>query len=379
MISAASIEELDSACRTLTYNLVAKAVQTASPAGTTAPVAAPASQPAGTRESDEAAAARTRPKKERPVREPRPEPVPGEFDLLGFLSHGGGVLLRGAGCVLGVAAAEMRISSLDAWNEYINAEADAEDLYTDYSTIADMYDGTNIVSLSIAGGAALASSASWLLTDSISLSTFGRIGYALGSVMELGGSVLGLASLNQSAELHALYRDYLSAAEGAEDIYALYLTNREAYAANRSLACGLWAAGSAFLIASPLLPGEKTAAAPSLWNRALLALGSLLMSAGNITATAAMGARIEAEGRYEEYMAAEDPAEFYDSYLTAYKAYTASSWISYCLWAGGGIMTLVSLFVPMASPAFETAELPFSLSILPAPLGVGAEIRITLK
>jgi hypothetical protein len=48
------------------------------------------------------------------------------------------------------------------------------------------------------------------------------------------------------------------------------------------------------------------------------------MSAGNITATAAMGARIEAEGRYEEYMAAEDPAEFYDSYLTAYKAYTAS-------------------------------------------------------
>jgi hypothetical protein len=42
-------------------------------------------------------------------------------------------------------------------------------------------------------------------------------------------------------------------------------------------------------------------------------------------------------------------------------------------------MTLVSLFVPMASPAFETAELPFSLSILPAPLGVGAEIRITLK
>jgi hypothetical protein len=43
--------------------------------------------------------------------------------------------------------------------------------------------------------------------------------------MELGGSVLGLASLNQSAELHALYRDYLSAAEGAEDIYALYLTN----------------------------------------------------------------------------------------------------------------------------------------------------------
>ncbi len=392
MISATSVEDLDTACRTLTYSLVAKAIPSAAaappaPATTTQPTTKPggtAAQPstgtAGEQLGGEEPPAplQPTPKKERPAREPRPAPVPGEFSLPGFLAHSGGILLRTTGNVLGSAAFGARMSSLDAWDDYFAAESGTDTLYSAYTDVMNTYTIMTYSSYGTWGAGAAVSAAAWLATDSISLSTAGRIAYAAGVLFETSGNVASMIAGNEGVATRAAYEEYMAAAEPeADTLYKEYLNLQDGYSTNRVIGLATCAAGGVLMAASPFLPGEKTLAAPSLLNRILMTVGSFLVSAGDFTSALAMNARINTQEAYDIYMTADASSAdtYYENYLDTNSSYTALSYYTYGLWAAGGILTIVSLFVPMGTPV-ETANLPFSFSIQPASYGIGAEIHI---
>ena len=377
MISAASVEDLDNACKTLTYSLVEKALpglveageEETEPSPEAVPEAEVAEEPAEDPEAEPL---------EEPEDKPKPERAPGQIDLVGYLTHTGGVVLQSGGNIAGLVGFGARVESAEAWDAYITAETGVSDLYRDYESYYEPYITSTIASYADWGAGAAVYAGSWLLTDAVSLSGIGRIAYAAGAVLALGGNFSALLSGNKLVDVKNAWNDYMAAETGVTDFYDSYVGEQGKYEATRYATLGCWALSGALLVASPFIPGEKYAAAPSFLNKLLFTVGSLFLSSGNIASSMALNARVTMEEAFDDYMAAAGGDNIYEPYLNAYYDYRGLTIITLGLWAAGGAATLTSLFVPFAGGA-DVAALPVQLSIQPAPTGFGAEFHITLE
>jgi len=394
-ISAASVEELDVACHELTLRLVRRSLpelartiqeEPAAPLPAAGADTALTEPPAG----DEPAppeAAETPEKEKKPLfRLPRfgtsPSRQPGVFSLSGYALHTGSLLLGGAGTLFSMAAVTERIQAMEAWGDYLAAGEDtAAGLYQIYDDHQGGYNDLSIVSYSLWGAGLAAAGGTWFFTDSLSLSFWGRVTYAAGLIFCLEGNLLSFLSANQALTTLNSWQDYSTADSDPGNLYDLYQIEQGKLSIYRIWALSTLGIGTALQSGAPFIPGEKHPLTPSLLNKILFTSGALFLSAGNLMSAVAFNTRSAMEEEFDAYMAAEGTAAtgiYQDVYENLYHEYRSQSLLTYGLWALGGTVCLVSLFVPFGS-SDQVARLPFDFTVIPVSGGAGVVFHYSYK
>ena len=400
-ISAASVEELDVACHELTLRLVRRSLPELAQTIREEPVSS-----AGAAETDTAPPVTEPPlaegpgeaveppdEEEKPETEKKPlfrlprfgtasSRQPGAFSLPGYALHTGSLLLGGAGTLLNMMAVTRRIDAMDAWAEYITAGEDtASGFYTVYDDNQESYKALSIASWSFWGAGLAAAGGTWFFTDGLSLSFWGRVTYAAGLLFCLEANIFTILASNQALTTLNSWQDYISADSDPQNLYNLYQNDQGTLSIFRIWALSTLGIGTVLQSGAPFIPGEKHPLAPSLVNRILFTSGALFLSAGNLMSSAAFNTRSSLEEEFDAYMAAEGStaaALYEESYQSLHEKYRGQSLLAYGLWALGGTVSLVSLFVPFGS-GDPVAALPFDFTVVPVSGGVGAVFHYSYK
>ncbi len=385
MISAASVEDLDTACAKLTRTLVAKAIPDIKIAETAEPETKPEAVAAEEKKPEPVVVEKEKPEPVKVEKEVKPV-EPGKFNLPSYLSFAAGTVLTGAGNFTGSISFETRLKSLDAWAAYMAAEGDtAESLYSwsdsadSYSDLYERYKINSIASYSTWGLGGAALTAAPFLGDSY-LSGGGKLTLAGGVLLNTAGNVFAVLSSKNAFAVKKLYAEYMSAqGDAASDAYDKYEDVYGRYNINRTAGYGLWGAGTALQIGSYFIPGNKKPVNSSFVQKLLAGAGSALFAGGSYTSALSMNAFINAQSAWKDYITAgEAAADLYDTYEKKWGNYTKLGYASYGLWAGGGLAYIAALFIPSQGSSGKTAQIPVSLNIKPALTGLGAEINIKL-
>jgi TolB-like protein len=391
--SAAGPEELELACRQLTWNLATKVFPQLSP-GAPEPLQAAAAEEA----QEGGAAVPTGPGAAESGAAPAEEPAPAEAAASGtqsageeapagpagartvsrspgprflpYLTISGGVLLGLAGNVAGSVAFETRRGSDAAGQEYLEATGNFDELWSSYQGLYGSYLFSTVFAYS-----------SWALSvsllpvylflfpaDALELSPWGKVAYASGLAMMAAGSVLDMVACGQRYTNDFLYEDYLSAGDAAsiEALYQRYTDGYTLYAAERVSSFALWGLGALGMAGAFFVPGEREHAVTGLWEQLLTLAGGALTAAGSLMRTLALNAR-------------QDFANTDGSDEALYRGFLLYSGLAYALWGAGAAAGLLPLLfrLPDRGGSPETGEVrPELLQLLPAPGGF--VVRVSL-
>ncbi len=377
-VSAENVEELDVACRKLTYALVEKAIPGFTVAEAPAPAqdqeAAPQPEP---QPSPPAGPAETEPQEVRPQpQEVRPQPqeppqearstgAPARPSPAAYVLLAGGVAALEAGNVAGAAAFETSFRVRASQEAYATATSGFTDLYNAYQGDYTLYAALGISSYSLWGlGGAGISASSLLFSRDLAVTRLGRVAFLGGSVLNLLGNVLGAFADNQRYTLYG--------ANSADLLYSLF----------RIGSYVLWGVGGTGMVGALLLPGEKEVLAPSGLQRALLAAGSVMVALGSAAHSVSMNLRPGVEASLAAYLeagAGQDFAGLYGDYQSSYASYAFWSILSYGLWGVGAAATVTSLLVRggAAQPQEAPGQVrPAQLAVAPAPSGIQLTLTI---
>lgn len=392
--SANSIEELDIACEKLTVLLVEKA------APKTAVAAKPAAEPAKAAETTKPAAEPAKPATTPAVTEKKPEATPkpvrvvpqrqpaqtvGGLNVAGVALLSGGVILTEAGWLAKSIGAVMGAKAEDAWIAYRGATENLGPLYSDYQSSYAAYSATTVSAYGLWAAGPVATASALFLFPSwpLGASLGGRITFATGLATALAGNVFHAMGSTFGAQSRDAWQMYAAATENLGQLYTSYSDAYNRYRLCSSVSYGLWAVGSLAVPAAFFVPGERTAIAPTLPAKLMVAGGTLLAAAGNYAFGVAAGARTTAEGAWARYTTAtENLGTLYGEYEAAFAKYRFGSIAAYGLWVAGGIASTVAVFIPWAAAAPATGAAgrapQIAATLEPAPAGVrlGVEIRL---
>ena len=399
-MSAASIEELDVACEQLTISLVQKALPKAAVAAK--PAAEPA-KPAETPKATEAAKPAVEPAKTTTppaVAEKKPAPTPkparvvpqrqpaqtvGGLNVAGVALLSGGVILTEAGWIAKSIGAMMGAKAEDAWIAYRGATENLDSLYTVYQSSYTAYSATTLGSYGLWGVGPLATASALFLfpTRPLGASVGGRITFAAGLASAVAGNVFHAMGATFGAQSRDAWQAYATATENLDSLYTIYTVAYDRYSLCSIVSYGLWAVGSLAVPAAFFIPGEKTALAPTLPAKLMVAGGTLLAAAGNYAFGMAAGAQTTAQGAWARYATATENLDtLFGEYETAFAQYRLGTIAAYGLWAAGGIASAAAVFLPWGATTAATGAVSrapqIAATLEPAPSGVAISVEIRL-
>lgn len=352
MISADSVEGLDTACRSLAGSLVSKALP-----GTAEQIAA--AQPPAIKEPA--------PSKEPRERKPlfvRPERVPressGDTDIIPVIALFSGSVITSSGTFFNSLAQGAAYKTGLAWEDYVGAfdgsgnlyDGDSPGTYTDFynAYLGWSYGSYGAFALGLAGYAAAP------FTGGIYLSIPGKITASAGYLLRFIGNISGAVSINALWAADTAMAEYLSAQGGADTLYGIYSERHSQYLSSRYGSFALWAAGTAAETASLFLPGVKDSVLVTPLSKGLFILGAALGQGGTLLSAMAANSQNSLRDKYAEYLSASGGADMlYNEYLEEVKAYQSFSYAAYGLWGCSALLMAGALFLP---PGTEASELP---------------------
>ena len=350
-ISAAEVDDLESACRDLTIGLVRRAVPGSlveeQDSGTSAAAGAAGAAEPG------AEAAKSGPEIQAPGEGagPGPDLSPGPTEKLGkadlwpLVNICGGMFLLELGNVMGSTGFELR-----------RKISDAQFGYSFTTTLS-------YVSWSLA----VASVPTYLAVfpdRAFRLSRWGKTLFTAGAALSIAGNVLDLMAAAQRYTNDFLYEDYMAAGIDVDELYTRYRNGYILYSIERLTSYAFWLVGGAGMITAFFIPGPKEEPISGFWDKVSLVAGVSLVGLGSVTRTVALNHRqtfIESDGMDEK----------------AYDRYVLNSVLSYGFWAVGGVGMLLPFFTDIGggkTRAEPRQVRPEKLRLLPLPNGVALQI-----
>jgi len=372
-ISAAEVEDLETACRDLTMGLVRKAV----------PGSLVEEQDPGTSEAYGAAGAVGQGGEASPsgpeTRLPnegagiRPDLTPGLTEKLGkadlwpLVNICGGMFLLELGNFMGSTGFELRRKISDSYVDYSEASWNFDELWKTYNSAYFGYFFTTTLSY-VSWSLAVASVPTYLAVfpdRTFRLSRWGKTLFTAGAAVSIAGNVLDLMAGAQRYTNDFLYEDYMAAGTDLDELYTRYRNGHILYSIERLSSYAFWLIGGAGMITAFFIPGPKEEPISGFWDKASLVAGVSLVGLGSVTRTVALNHRqtfIENDGSDEN----------------AYDRYVLNSVLSYGFWAVGGLGILLPFLTDIGggkataddqhAPADELR--PEKLRLLPLPNGI---------
>lgn len=371
-ISAAEVEDFETACRDLTVGLVRKAV----------PGSLVEKQDSGTSEAagavgQGAEASQSGPKTPLPDEGAgkRPDLTPGLTEKLGkadlwpLVNICGGMLLLELGNLMGSTGFELRRKISDSYVDYSEASWNFDELWKTYNSAYTGYFVTTTLSY-VSWSLAVASVPTYLAVfpdRAFRFSRWGKTLFTAGAALSIAGNVLDLMAGAQRYTNDFLYEDYQAAGDptAIDELYTRYRNGHILYSIERLSSYAFWLVGGAGMITAFFIPGPKEEPISGFWDKASLVAGVSLVGLGSVTRTVALNYRqtfIENDGADEN----------------AYDRYVLNSVLSYGFWAVGGLGVLLPFFTDIGggkaaagdqhAPADELR--PEKLRLLPLPNGI---------
>jgi len=373
-ISAAELDDLETACRDLTMSLVRRAVpgSLVEEQGSESGAVAGAGEAAG--QGDEAA--KSGPETQAPGEgtAPSPDLSPGPAEKLGkadlwpLVNICGGMFLLELGNVMGSTGFELRRKISDAYVEYSEASWNFAELWKSYNSAYTGYFFTTTLSY-LSWSLAVASVPTYLAVfpdRAFRLSRLGKTLFTAGAALSIAGNVLDLMAGAQRYKNDFHYEDYLAAGTGLDELYTRYRNGYILYSIERLTGYAFWLVGGAGMITAFLIPGPKEEPISGFWDKAFLIAGVSLVGLGSVTRTVALNHRqtfIESGGTDEK----------------AYDRYVLNVVLSYGFWAAGGVGMLLPFFTDIGGgkAGAESRQVrPEKLRLLPLPGGVAIVISL---
>ncbi|MBA7569062.1 hypothetical protein ES708_10799 [subsurface metagenome] len=373
-ISAAELDDLETACRDLTISLERRAVpgslveEQDSGSGAAAGAAEAAGQGAEASKSGPETQAPGEGTAPSPDLSPGPAEKRGKADLWPLVNICGGMFLLELGNVMGSTGFELRRKISDTYVEYSEASWNFGDLWKSYNSAYFGYFFTTTLSY-LSWSLAVASVPTYLAVfpdRAFRLSRWGKTLFTAGAALSIAGNVLDLMAGAQRYTNDFLYEDYMAAGTDLDELYTRYRNGYILYSIERLTGYAFWLVGGAGMITAFFIPGPKEEPISGFWDKASLVAGVSLVGLGSVTRTVALNHRqtfIESDGMDEK----------------AYDRYVLNSILSYGFWAVGGVGMLLPFFTDIGSAkarAEPRQARPEKLRLLPLPNGIAIDISL---
>jgi len=373
-VSAAEVDDLETACRELTIGLVRRAV----PGSLVEEQDSGTSAAAGAEEAAEqdAEASKSGPETQAPGEGagPSPDLAPGPTEKLGkadlwsLVNICGGMFLLELGNVMGSTGFELRRKISDAYVDYSEASWNFDELWKTYNSAYFGYFFTTTLSY-VSWSLAVASVPTYLAVfpdRAFRFSRWGKTLFTAGAALSIAGNALDLMAAAQRYTNDFLYEDYMAAGTGLDELYTRYRNGYILYSIERWTSYAFWLVGGAGMITAFFIPGPKEEPISGFWDKASLVAGVSLVGLGSVTRTVALNHRqtfIESDGMDEK----------------AYDRYVLNSVLSYGFWAVGGVGMLLPFFTDIGggkTRAEPRQVRPEKLRLLPLPNGIVIDISL---
>jgi TolB-like protein len=372
-ISAAELDDLETACRDLTIGLVRRAVpgswvQEQDPGATSAEEGAGQGTEASksgmeTQLPDEGAGSGV-------DLSPGPTEKLSKADLWPLVNICGGIFFLELGNVMGSTGFELRRRISDAHVDYSEASWNFDELWKTYNSAYSGYVFTTTLSY-VSWSLAVASVPTYLAVfpdKAFRFSRWGKRLFTAGAALSIAGNVLDLMAGAQRYTNDSLYEDYLAAGDpiDMDELYTRYRNGHILYSIERLTSYAFWLVGGAGMITAFFIPGPKEEPISGFWDKASLIGGLSLVGLGSVTRTVALNYRqtfIESDGNDE----------------SAYDRYVLNSILSYGFWAVGGVGMLLPFFTDIGggkARAEPQQVRPEKLRLLPLANGIVIDISL---
>jgi hypothetical protein len=131
-----------------------------------------------------------------------------------------------------------------------------------------------------------------------------------------------------------------------DSLFSEYESGYTLYSVSRILSYSFWGLGTAALVGSFFLPGERTPVISGPLDRWLTAAGTVLIAGGSLAQSIALHTRRLSQERFSAYLeGTTNLDQLYSDYHAAYTGYVVCSVLAYSFWALGGAGILTALFV----------------------------------
>jgi len=374
-ISAARVEDLESACETLAIGMIKRAMPgkivepvedspaegslaEASPSGGEGSAAGSEAKSGGSESGDGRENGQTQTAAEKRIASPEKR---NRADLWALVDICGGMFLLELGNVMGSTSSELLRRVSETYIDYGETSWNFDALWQTYSSAYRGYVFSNILAY-VSWSASVASIPTYLFVfpeQAFRLSRLGSIVFASGAGLSAAGNVLDLMAGAQRYRNDFLYADYMSAGTDHDELFDRYRNGYILYSVERLTSYGLWLLGGAGMITAFFLPGEKMEPISGFWEKTMLVGGISLIGLGSVTRSVALNYRqnhIDSGGNEDDY-----------------QRYVLNSVLSYTLWALGGAGMVLPFVLELGKEktAVETTKVrPEQLQLLPVANGL---------
>jgi hypothetical protein len=286
------------------------------------------------------------------------------------------------GNLMGSIAAEKRIDSISYWNYYMSTDNNfSNDYYNTYKDNFKAYQGLQLFNYLLTGGSnlGLAASHHYFLDDIFMFSDLGRRVFALSYISQFAGYAASTLANQLGFWAQRNYLEYSMATDNFTEQYEAYRDVHFFARIARYSSYGFWTLGLGGMIASNYIPGEEKPMILSGKAKRLMFLGGGLLGLGNVTS----GLAVNYRGQAEEYWINErSPSGVIGDSVYSVKYITSEvfTYLSYALFAGGGVLTYMGLTEPPVEVSSnKQIDNSLAFSVFPSNNGITAVVRLRLE